>query len=43
MMDDQYTTQDEELIETQAAAYEQDEELDGQAVIESLMYNGFIR
>ena len=44
-MDYYYTEEDEELIEIQAAREQIDTalELDGQAVIEALMYGGFDR
>ena len=41
-MNNYYTTQDDELIEVQAAV-DMALELDGQAVIESLIYGGFVR
>ncbi len=44
-MEDYYTAEDESLIEEQAAQESIDAalELDGQAVIMTLMYNGFDR
>jgi len=44
-MEDYYTAEDEELIEIQAAREQIDTalELDGQAVIEALIFNGFDR
>jgi uncharacterized membrane-anchored protein len=44
-MEDYYTAEDEELIEIQAAREGIDTalELDGQAVIMALMFNGFDR
>ena len=44
-MDDYYTAEDEALIELQAAREQIDTalELDGQAVIEALMFHGFNR
>ena len=44
-MFDFYTDEDEELIEIQAAREQIDAvlELDGQAIITALMYNGFDR
>jgi hypothetical protein len=44
-MEDYYTAEDEELIEIQAEREQIDTalELDGQAIITALMYNGFDR
>ena len=42
-MYDNYTDEDEELIEAQAEASIQESDFDGQEFLESLMFNGFNR